>query len=96
MKVKLTQSSIVKIHKGISMLLTLKQASNWASEHLKKSVTSANISYLIQYGRVETIQKNGRTLIPLHSLENYYSRNKREQRWQHELGNDLNWTLSFE
>ena len=78
------------------MLLTLKQASNWASEHLNKSVTSANISYLIQYGRVETIQKNGRTFIPLHSLENYYSRNKRELRWQDELGNDLNWTLSFE
>lgn len=78
------------------MLLTLKQASKWASEHLNKSVTSANISYLIQYGRVETIQKNGRTLIPLHSLENYYSKNKREQRWQDELGNDLNWTLSFE
>lgn len=78
------------------MLLTLKQASKWASEHLNKSVTSANISYLIQYGRVETIQKNGRTLIPLHSLESYYSKNKREQRWQDELGNDLNWTLSFE
>ena len=78
------------------MLLTLKQASKWASEHLNKSVTSANISYLIQYGRVETVQNSGKTLIPLHSLEDYYSKNKREQRWQDELGNDLNWTLSFE
>ncbi len=78
------------------MLLTVKQASKWASEHLNKTVTSANITYLIQYGRIETIQNNGKTLIPLDSLENYYSKNKREQRWQDELGTDLNWTLSFE
>ncbi len=78
------------------MLLTLKQASKWASEHINKNVTSANISYLIQYGRIETIQNNGKILIPLDSLEDYYGTNKREQRWKDELGNDLNWTLSFE
>lgn len=78
------------------MLLTLKQASQWASEHLNKNVTSSNISYLIQYGRIESVVSNGVTLVPIQSLEDYYSLNRREARWKDELGDDLNWTLAFE
>ena len=78
------------------MLLTLKQASQWASEHLNKNVTPANITYLIQYGRIESVVDNGSTLVPLQSLKDYYSLNRRETRWKDELGDDLNWTLSFE
>ena len=78
------------------MLLTLKQASQWASKHLNKNVTPANITYLIQYGRIESVVDNGVTLIPKQSLETYYSLNRRETRWKDELGDDLNWTLSFE
>ena len=78
------------------MLLTLKQASQWASEHLNKNVTSANITYLIQYGRIESVADNGVTLIPKQSLVDYYSLNRRETRWKDELGDDLNWTLAFE
>ena len=78
------------------MLLTLKQASQWASKHLNKNVTPANITYLIQYGRIESVVDNGATLVRKKSLENYYNLNRRETRWKDELGNDLNWTLSFE
>ncbi len=78
------------------MLLTLKQASQWASEHLNKNVTTANISYLIQYGHIESVLENGASLIPLDSLQNYYGQSNREKRWKNELGNDLNWALSFE
>ena len=78
------------------MPLTPKQASQWASKHLNKNVTPANITYLIQYGRVESVVDNGVTLIPKQSLEAYYSLNHRETRWKDELGDDLNWTLSFE
>ena len=78
------------------MLLTLKQASQWASEHLNKNVTPANITYLIQYGRIESVVNNGQTLIPMQSLEAYYSLNRREMQWKDKLGDDLNWTLSFE
>ena len=78
------------------MLLTLKQASNWASEHLNKNVTTANISYLMQYGHIEFVLENGATMIPLDSLEKYYGQNNREKRWKNELGDDLNWALSFE
>ncbi|MYC77980.1 site-specific DNA-methyltransferase [Candidatus Poribacteria bacterium] len=78
------------------MLLTLKQASQWASKHMNKNVTPANITYLIQYGRIESVVDNGVTLIEKKSLENYYSLNRRKTRWKDELGDDLNWTLSFE
>ena len=78
------------------MLLTLKQASQWASKHLNKNVTPANITYLIQYGRIESVVDSGVTLVPQKSLENYYNLNRRETQWKDELGDDLNWTLSFE
>ena len=78
------------------MLLTLKQASLWASKHLNKNVTPANITYLIQYGRIESVVDNGSTLISMQSLADYYSLNRRETQWKDELGDDLNWTLAFE
>ena len=78
------------------MHLTLKQASKWASDYLNKNVTTANISYLIQYGHIESVLEKGSTLIPLDSLKKYYSQSNREKRWKDELGNDLNWALSFE
>ncbi len=78
------------------MFLTLKQASLWASDLLKKNVTTANISYLIQYGHIESVLKNGATLVSLESLEEYYGQSNRENRWKNELGDDLNWALSFE
>ena len=80
------------------MLFTLKQASEWASQHLQKHVTPANINYLIQYGRIESVVQNGVALIPKESLVGYYnaSLKPREARWKAELGEELNWALSFE
>jgi hypothetical protein len=36
-------------------LLSIKEASQWATKYLEKNVTTANISYLIQYGRIKKI-----------------------------------------
>jgi len=33
-------------------LMTIKEASIWASEYIGKNVTPSNISYLIQCGRI--------------------------------------------
>ncbi|TRZ54071.1 site-specific DNA-methyltransferase [archaeon] len=79
-------------------MLTIKQASEWASEYLKKNITTSNISYLIQYGRVKKDGTNGNTLINKQNLINYYSSylGKREIEWKSKLGEDLNWTLSFD
>jgi hypothetical protein len=34
-------------------LISLREASDWASQYLNRKVTVSNISYLIQYGRIK-------------------------------------------
>ena len=81
-----------------SALLTIKQASKWASEYLHRNVTPSNISYLIQYGRIKKVADNGNTLVNRRGLVNYYESyvGKREIDWRSRLGKDLIWTLSFD
>lgn len=78
--------------------LTIKEASILASELLNKNVTTSNISYLIQYGRIKKFGENGTTQILKEELLHYYTilNNDKKEIWEKELGNDLNWTLSFE
>jgi len=79
------------------MDMTIKEASAWASTHLDKEVTPSNISYLIQYGRIPKMGKNGTTRIRKADLEAYYASFliQKEERWKNKLGEDLNWDLSF-
>ena len=55
-----------------NIYLSIKEASNWASNYLGKEVTISNISYLIQYGRIRKIGHNGSTQILKSDLERYY------------------------
>lgn len=79
-------------------LLTLKQASKWASEYLKKDITTSNISYLINYGKVQKAAENGTVYIYKNELKEYLDkRNDAKKRsWDKRLGDDLNWNLSFD
>ena len=79
-------------------LLDIKQASIWATEFLGKSVTPSNISYLINYGRVKKIGNNGGVFVSKNDLLDYYKtyKDSRENVWKNQLGEDLNWALSFE
>src|SRR4030067_1827974 len=79
-------------------LLTIKEASEWAAKYLGKTVTTSNISYLIQYGLVKKIGGNGDTQVSKQELINYYKsyNGKREVLWKDQLGKDLNWALSFD
>ncbi|NQU04697.1 MAG: site-specific DNA-methyltransferase [Calditrichaeota bacterium] len=81
----------------MSQLLSIKEASKWASVYLQKQVTTSNISYLIQYGRIVSRSDNGKTFIYQKDLEEYYESYYRtkEDRWKKDLGDDLNWALSF-
>jgi len=81
-----------------SELLTINQASKWASENLGRNVTTSNISYLIQYGRINKAANNGKTLIDKEDLIKYYESHigRRENDWINRLGDDLNWNLSFD
>jgi len=82
----------------IKELLTVKEASEWATKQTRKTITTSNISYLIQYGRIKKIDDNGTTQVAKKELIDYYnSYNKqREVSWKDQLGNDLNWALSFD
>ena len=79
-------------------LATIDEACHWANSQLKRSVSKSNISYLIQQGQVRALDKNGLMLIDLDELEDYYCNQHigREHHWKEKLGDDLNWTLSFE
>lgn len=77
-------------------LLTIKEASAWATDYLGKSVTPSNIAYLINYGRVNKIGENGNVFVSKQNLIEYYENYQREIVWKKQLGDDLNWALSFE
>jgi hypothetical protein len=79
-------------------LLNIKEASIWATKYTGKKVTTSNISYLIQYGRIRKHEENGNVYVSISDLKNYYNsfNGKRELLWKEQLGDDLNWALSFE
>ena len=79
-------------------LLTIKEASQWASDFLKRDVSESNISYLVQYGKVRKHNGGSSVFVNLNDLKGYYDsyRGQREIDWKRKLGNDLNWALSFD
>ncbi len=79
-------------------LLSISQASQWASDYLDKPVTTSNISYLIQYAKIRKyIDEEKKIRIDLGELKRYYQDHliKKQLSWKNQLGNDLNWSLSF-
>ena len=77
-------------------LLSLKEASLWASQYLNKKITVSNISYLIQYGRIKKYGSNSNPLVDVEELKSYYDSRCKERHWKDKLGEDINWHLSFE
>lgn len=79
-------------------LLTIKEASEWASKFLNRTITVSNISYLVQYGKVRKYNGNGVIQVDINDLKKYYESyyGRKELSWRKKLGNDLNWALSFE
>ena len=81
----------------MNQLLTIREATKWAAGFLQKQVSTSNISYLVQYGRIRKFGENGEVRIDIADLENYYKSHyhTKEDKWKRRLGNDLNWALSF-
>lgn len=77
---------------------TIKEAASWATEYLKRPVSNANISYLINYGKIKKHTRNGAIVVMKEELEDYYKtyNGQRQVEWKDKLGNDLNWALSFD
>ena len=82
----------------MSSLLTIKEASQFATNYIHKNITPSNITYLINYGRINKLTKNGNTLINKGELIKYYQfyKKDKEASWKNRLGKDLNWSLSFD
>ncbi len=76
-------------------LVSLREASVWASQYLNRKVTISNISYLLQYGRIRKYGCDGNPLINIEELKNYYDSFSKEKYWKKILGRDINWHLSF-
>ena len=74
-------------------LINIKEASIFATEFTGRNVTTSNIMYLVQYGKVKKYGENGSTMIRKADLVSYYesANGKREVEWKEKLGNDLNW-----
>ena len=79
-----------------SDLITLNEASQWASNYMNKSVSPSNINYLLQYSIINRIINEGIIYISKSELKKYYDKNKIEKNWKKKLGDDLNWHLSFD
>ncbi len=83
------------LEKTDKKLINLKEASEWASRYLNRNVTISNISYLIQYGRINKYGNNGNPLLNVEELKDYYDSFNKEKKLKKILGDDLNWHLSF-
>jgi DNA modification methylase len=92
-EIKMGQLSFFKEEE--KKLISLKEASVWASHYLNRKVTISNISYLIQYGRIKKYGENGNPLVNIEELKDYYDSFSKEKQWMRVLGNNVNWHLSF-
>ncbi|MFA5645031.1 MAG: DNA methyltransferase [Candidatus Ratteibacteria bacterium] len=79
-------------------MVTIKEASKWASDFMKRDVSESNISYLVQYGKVKKHNSGDSVFVDVDDLKHYYEsyRGQKESNWKKRLGKDLNWALSFD
>ncbi len=74
-------------------LVTIKEAAEWACKFLGKNVTPSNISYLIQYGKINKYYISGNVFVSIEELKRYY-----QEKYQNNLennGDGIDWHLSF-
>ena len=79
-------------------VLTVAQASAWASERTGRNVTPSNISYLIKYGRIPPVNGRKALMVRISDLERYYQDqfDRRKAAYKSSQDAGLNWRLSFE
>ena len=81
-----------------SDLYSLEDAANKLTEQFKKKVRKHNISYLIQYGRIDKYEYNNQLFVNIKEVERYYNKlffNKKKE-WDTSVGHKLDWELSFD
>ena len=81
------------------MLVSVQEASNWASEYIGRTVTPTNITYLVQYGKIHKFPDESRKVrVNKEELQEYYDKFviRKQDSWKNKLGKDLDWGLSFD
>jgi Predicted DNA modification methylase len=76
-------------------LVSIQDASIWASEYINRKVSISNLSYLIQYGRINKYGNNGNPLVNILELQKYYDSTALVNHENSRYSNDVNWHLSF-
>ena len=79
-------------------LISVAEAVGLAHSITEKNITSSNISYLIQYGRISKFTQNGVLYVSKDEILDYFQlqSDKRRKLWQDNLDTNVNWDLSFE
>ena len=79
-------------------LISIPDASAWASGFLNKDVTNSNISYLIQYALIRKFDFGGTLKVSLSDLKQYYEihRQNNIEQWNRHKDKSLNWLLAFD
>lgn len=79
-------------------LISLTEASRWASDYLDRPVSQSNISYLVQYAKIRRyFDEQKKIKINQEELKQYYDKEivEKQFEWKNKLGKDLDWGLSF-
>jgi hypothetical protein len=76
-------------------LVSIQDASIWASEYINRKVSISNLSYLIQYGRINKYGNNGNPLVNILELKKYYDSTALISHENSKYSNDIDWHLSF-
>ena len=77
--------------------IDIKEASNIATHLLNKKVTQSNISYLIQYGVIDYINRDNTVYLHKEQFYNYFQKQKsKKEIYKQKFGGEINWALSFE
>lgn len=79
-------------------LVSISDASAWASDFLNRNVTNSNIGYLIQYALIRKFSSKGILMVSLSDLKKYYETSKKSnfEQWNRHHDKSLNWTLAFD
>ena len=81
-------TDVVDFEQDLNAFFTIKEAAEWASIYLHRPISIANISYLINYGKIKKYIHNNTVVIIKNELKEYYKtyREKRQAEWMHKLG----------
>lgn len=79
-------------------LLSIKEASSVLTKLLGRTISESNISYLLNYGRVNRYEKDGKVFVSLQELLNYFKTRDEElkRKYSNVLGDEVNWHLAFD